>query len=126
MPFLARLAALQLGLQVVHVLDHARQGRATPAALTFVGALGAVVWVAVFVLARRRSPYTQPFTVLVGFATFSGFLAVHVLPHWSGAFSDPYAAAGVDAISWITLALPALVALWAGLAALPLRRTAVA
>lgn len=125
MPFLARLAALQLGLLVVHVVDHMRQDRPTPAELTYVGALGVAVWIAVLVLSRRRSAYAEPFTVAVGFGTFFAFVAVHVLPHWSGAFSDPYDAAGVDAISWITMALPALVGLWAGVAALPLRRRAL-
>lgn len=125
MPLLARIAALELGLLVVHVVDHMRQDRPTPAELTYVGALGFVAWAVVLVLALRRSALAAPATVLVGFGTLLGFVVVHVVPHWSGAFSDPYGAAGVDGVSWITMALPALVGLWAGLAALPPRRPAV-
>lgn len=125
MPLLARLATLELGLLVVHVVDHMRQDRPTPAELTYVGALGFVAWAVVLVLALRRPALAGPATVLVGFGTLLGFLLVHVVPHWSGALSDPYDAAGVDAISWITMALPALVGLGAALVALPRRRPAV-
>lgn len=118
MQLVVRLSILVLSLEVIHLVDHARQDRPTPAELTYVGALGFVATAVVLTLALRRHRFAPAAAVLVGLGTAVGFVAIHVVPHWSGALSDPYAAAHLDATSWITMLVPALAGLALGVAGL--------
>jgi len=55
-------------------------------------------------LALRRHPSAQRATSVAGFAVAAAYAIVHLPPDW-GPLSQPYAAIGVDALSWVDLAL---------------------
>jgi len=55
---------------------------------------------------------------LTGAVNTVGFIAVHVVPHWSG-FSQPFGQVGASALSWANLALTVGAA--AALAIVPVR-----
>lgn len=106
---IARASAVLLALLVLHVADHTlRQDRTTPSELGLVGTLGLIAVVVALVLAVARRPEAAPVAAVVGGATAIGFVAIHLLPHWS-AFSDPYEDHHLDALSWISM-LASLVA----------------
>ncbi len=108
---LVAVLALLLGLLVVHALDHSlRQSAPVPAEASTLGTAGFVTVGAALVLALLGSRWAWPLTALVAFGTFVGFLAVHLVPDW-GPFSQPYADIPVDALSWVAMLVPALVAL---------------
>lgn len=117
---LVRANALLFALLLVHVLDHARQDRGLPAEVSVVGLLGQVLVVVSLLLAMRSSTLAPDAAMAVGFGTAIGFVAVHASPHW-WALSDPYAAAGVDALSWIQLTLCVSAATWLGVVGLRAR-----
>ena len=103
MAFLARLAAVLLGLLVVHVLDHTfRQDRTTPSELGVVGTLGLVAVIVVLVAALMRRREAPVLAVLIGGGTAIGFVVVHLLPRW-GPLSDPYPELHLDALSWASM-----------------------
>jgi len=103
-----------LALLGLHALDHTlRQSAAVPTEASTLGTLGFVVTVAALVLALAGSRFAWPLTALVAFGTTFGFLAVHVAPDW-GPFSQPYADIPVDALSWVAMLVPAVVALGVG------------
>ena len=112
-PILLASAAL-LGITVLHILDHARQGRPLPGVLTAVGTLGLVMAGLSLYLAIRKHPLSAPAATFIGLSSVAGLVAVHILPHWS-IFSDPYHEVGVDALSWVNLALFILTALVLGM-----------
>lgn len=120
---LARAAAVLLALQVGHALDHIVNQPARDLALqvTAPGLAGTAASLVIVVLALRRRREAAPLAVLVGFGTAGGFVAVHLLPHWSG-FSDPYEDLTLNAVSWAMLTLPMLAAVTVG--ALGLRELA--
>lgn len=92
-----------LALTLLHDLDHVRQGRDLPLELEVVGALGTAGALGVFLWTLRRSKSSARVAVAFGLMTAVGLLMIHVLPRWS-AISDPYGEAGVDALSWASLA----------------------
>lgn len=113
-------AAVVVLLTLLHDLDHLRQGRDLPGALDLIGAAGTTASIVVFVWVARRGALAALAAALFGAVTTVGLVAIHVVPRWSF-FSDPYAAADVDAWSWIGLA--ALIAAGAALAAVGWSRT---
>jgi hypothetical protein len=116
MPALVRPSAVLLALLVVHVADHTlRQDRAVPGELSFLGSTGLIAAALVLALALRRRPEASALAVIVGAGTAVGFAAVHLLPHW-GAFSDPYPAAHLDALSWASMLASLLAGAWLALA----------
>lgn len=93
-----------MALTVLHDLDHVRQGRTLPLALNAIGAFGTLgafgllLWTL-----RRKDELVRRVAAVFGLITAFGLVAIHVLPHWS-AISDPYGAARVDWLSWVSLA----------------------
>jgi hypothetical protein len=107
---LGRAALLLVALAVLHDLDHLRQGRDEPAQIVALAITGWIATAVLLFLIARRHRYAAPFAAALGLSQAAGFVAVHVLPHWS-AFSDSYGDAGVDALSWALAILPILAAL---------------
>ena len=113
---LARTALLFVVLLVLHALDHGlRQDASVPSPLAVVGLSGTVVAAGVLVLALRRHPLAPPAAVFVGLGTALGFALAHLIPHWSGAFSQFYGDLDVDAVSWLSVGVTMAVALALGL-----------
>jgi hypothetical protein len=94
-----------LGAVILHDLDHLRQGRSIEGPVIGIGVIGDIAVITLVALAIRGSRWAPHAAVLVGFANFFGFIAVHVLPDW-GPLSDGYPKLGVDTLSWIAVALP--------------------
>jgi uncharacterized membrane protein YedE/YeeE len=101
-------------LIVIHDLDHVRQGRALGSELFGVGAVALITAIASLVLAARAHRLAPAAAVVVGFGNVVGIVLVHVAPHW-GRFSDPYAAAHVDWLSWAIIFAMMLVGLVLGM-----------
>ena len=113
-PVLIGALTMLLALLGLHALDHTlRQSAPVPAEASTLGTLGFVVTVAALLLALANSRFAWPLTALVAFGTTFGFLVVHVAPDW-GPFSQPYADIPVDALSWVAMLVPAVVALGVG------------
>lgn len=100
---LAAAAALFLAANIVHTLDHLRQGVDRLAAEVLAGgALLTLAAVLALVLALRRDQRAPVVCMGVGVAGALGVAASHLAPHWS-ALSDPYAGLGLDALSWAVM-----------------------
>jgi hypothetical protein len=85
---------------ILHTLDHQRQGTERLTAEIYAGgAVISVLAVVVLVMALRRSDKAPIACAVVGLWTAVGVAASHLAPHWS-AFSDPYPDLSVDALSW--------------------------
>jgi len=109
---------MMLALIVLHALDHSvRQSAPVPTEASTLGTVGFVATGAALALSLAGSRWAWPVTALVAFGTTFGFLAVHVAPDW-GPFSQPYADIPVDALSWVAMLVPAVVAFGVGLFAL--------
>jgi hypothetical protein len=106
---LGRAALVLVAADVAHALDHTRQGRGLAAEVYTAGVAGWVALGALLVLVARGHRLAAPYAAAVGAAVAVGFVAVHVLPHWS-AFSDPYPAWDPDALSWALVVVPLLAA----------------
>lgn len=90
---------------VLHTLDHQRQGTARLTTEIYVGgSVISILAIVTLVIALRRNPQAPLVATVVGFWTGLGVIASHILPHWS-AFSDPYPALHVDALSWVIVLL---------------------
>ncbi len=110
---LAKLNLLVLVLLVGHVVDHSvnQPARDLPATGGVIGIAGFVLLAASAIVALRRSPATATVSVFAGAVTAIGFVAVHVLPSWSDAVSDPYWDFSANALSWFLLLAPLAAAL---------------
>ena len=103
-------AVVLLAVTVIHDLDHAlRQSASPPSATSALGTVGLVATVVALGLALAGHGLAAPALALVGFGTALGFLAVHAVPDW-GPFSQPYEQTGADAVSWLAMLVPALIA----------------
>jgi hypothetical protein len=102
---LGRAALLLAAADVLHALDHTRQGRDLASEVYVAGVSGWIALALLLVLVARGHRLAAPYAAAVGASVAVGFLAVHVLPRWSS-FSDPYPDASVDALSWILVAVP--------------------
>jgi hypothetical protein len=100
-----------LAAVLLHDLDHIRQGRSVEALVIGLGVIGDVAAITMVALTIRGSGWAPIGAVVVGFATFLGFIAVHVVPDW-GALADGYPDLPVDALSWAMVAVPMVAALW--------------
>jgi len=100
---------------VAHDLDHLlnQPPRHLATQVVVPGFIGLASAIVAAILALRRHPLAPPASVLVGFGTAAGFIAVHLVPYWS-AFSDPYSRLDLNALSWLLVALPIAVAFLAG------------
>jgi hypothetical protein len=103
-----RLLIANIALAVLlagHVADHVlRQPADEQLGLvaSLPGLLGTVAVFVALALVVRGARHAAQFAGLVGLATAFGFVAVHLVPHWS-MFSDPYADRTLDAGSWIEM-----------------------
>ena len=98
------LAAIAfVAANVLHTLDHLRQGTGDLATEVLAGGtvLSALA-VVTLVLALRRHPRAPLWAAVVGTWSALGVIASHVAPHWS-AFSDSYFAIHADALSWAVM-----------------------
>src|SRR4051812_3439543 len=107
---LGRAALLLTAADVLHALDHARQGRDLSGEVYAAGIAGWIALAVLLVLVAREHRLAAPYAAAVGLSVAAGFVAVHGAPHWS-AFSDPYPDARVDALSWALAAVPVLAGL---------------
>src|SRR4051812_13325356 len=96
-------AAAFVAANVLHTLDHLRQGtgRLTPEVL-WGGTVLSVGAVVTLLLVLRGSPRAPLAAAAIGLGSAFGVAASHIAPHWS-AFSDPYPDLGVDALSWAVM-----------------------
>ena len=106
---LGRAALLLTALDVLHALDHTRQGRDLASEVYVAGVAGWIALALLLVLIARGHRLAAPYAALVGISVAVGFLAVHIAPHWSS-FSDPYSRFDPDALSWVLVALPIVAA----------------
>lgn len=102
---------------MLHDLDHLRQERSIEAFVLGLGVIGDIATLAMVALVIRGHRLAAHAAVLVGFANFFGFIAVHVVPDW-GPLSDGYPGLPVDALSWAIVFVPMTAALWVGLTGL--------
>lgn len=106
---LGRAALLLVAADVLHAVDHARQGRDLASEVYVAGVAGWIALGLLLVLVARGHRLAAPYAAAVGVSVAVGFLAVHVAPHWSS-FSDPYARFDPDALSWALVVVPVLAA----------------
>jgi hypothetical protein len=107
---LGRAALLLVAADVLHALDHARQGRDLSSEVYVAGVAGWIALAVLLVLVARGHRLAASYAAAVGLSVAVGFLAVHVAPHWSS-FSDPYPAWDPDALSWALVVVPIVAAL---------------
>jgi hypothetical protein len=112
-----------LAAVILHDLDHLRQGRSVEPLVVAIGVVGDIAVITMAVLALRGSRLAPQAAVLVGFANFFGFIAVHVVPDW-GPLADGYPDISVDGLSWAIVYIPMAAALWLGIAGLVRLRSA--
>lgn len=106
-----------LAANVVHTLDHLRQGiGGLTAEILTAGSLLTVAAIAVLVLVLRRDARATVLALGVGLSGAAGIAAAHLAPHWS-AFSEPYPGAGLDALSWAVMVAELTAAVWLAAAA---------
>ena len=108
---LGRASLLLVVADVLHALDHTRQGRTLGAEVYAAGVAGWIALAVLLVLVARGHPLAAPYAFAVGASVAVGFVLVHLAPHWS-AFSDPYSAFSPDALSWLLVALPVAAGVW--------------
>jgi hypothetical protein len=106
---LGRAALLLTAADVLHALDHIRQGRDLASEVYAAGVSGWIALALLLWLIARGHRLAAPYAAAVGVSVAAGFLAVHVAPHWSS-FSDPYSAFHPDALSWALVVVPVLAA----------------
>jgi hypothetical protein len=113
---LSLAAAAFVAANVLHSLDHLRQGTGDLATEVLAGGtVLSVLAVLTLVLALRRHPRAALWAAVVGSWSALGVIASHVAPHWS-AFSDSYFAIHADALSWIVMLGEVAAAAYLGLA----------
>jgi hypothetical protein len=95
---------------LLHGADHLRQGRTLAPEVLWGGTALAVVAFATLPLTLTRHPRAPLAAVAVGLWTAIAVSASHLAPHWS-AFSDPYSAQSLDALSWAAMLLEIAAAL---------------
>lgn len=110
----------------LHAADHLRRSFSTltPEVL-WAGNLQTVGAAATLVLIFRRHRWAPLAAIAIGFPSAVGFVAAHLLPHWS-AFSDSFIGARpeahVNAFSWLAAVGEILADLWLGWAGLQVVR----
>jgi len=106
-----------LGANVMHTLDHLRQGTGDLATEVLLGGtLLSIGAVATLFLALTRHQHAALVAAVVGLSSAAGVAAAHIAPHWS-AFSDSYPEISADALSWAVMLIELGAALVLGLVA---------
>ena len=111
-------AAAFVVANVLHTLDHLRQGVAglSPAILAGGSVLSLLALVAL-AMAIRLHPRAPAFCAVVGVSGTVGIASSHLAPRWSS-LSDPYPDLPVDALSWAVMLIEIVAALVLGIVAL--------
>jgi hypothetical protein len=107
-----------MAANILHTLDHFRQGLDGLSAAIFAG--GTTLTVLAFVtmvLALQRHPRAPALAAVVGISGAIGIASSHLAPHWSS-LSDSYPEIGADALSWAVVLLEIGAALVLGIVAL--------
>jgi|1185.fasta_scaffold584174_2 hypothetical protein len=102
---LGRAALVLTVADVLHAVDHTRQGRHLASEVYVAGVAGWIALAVLLVLIARRHPLAAMYAAAVGASVAFGFVLVHVAPHWS-ALSDPYSGFDADALSWALVVVP--------------------
>jgi hypothetical protein len=112
---LSLAAAAFVAANVLHTLDHLRQGTGDLATEILAGGtVLSILAVITLLLALRRHPRTSLWAAVVGTWSALGVIASHIAPHWS-AFSDSYFEIDADALSWAVMLAEVLAAAYLGL-----------
>ena len=111
---LSLAAAIFVAANLLHSLDHLRQGTGDLATEVLAGGtvLSALA-VLTLVLALRHHPRAPLWAAVVGTWSALGVIASHIAPHWS-AFSDSYFEIHADALSWVVMLAEVLAAAYLG------------
>jgi hypothetical protein len=112
---LSLAATAFVAANVLHTLDHLRQGTGDLATEVLAG--GTVLSslaVLTLALALRRHPRAPLWAAVVGTWSALGVIASHIAPHWS-AFSDSYFEIDADALSWAVMLAEVAAAAYLGL-----------
>ena len=100
---LALASIVFVAANVLHTLDHLRQGTGDlTTEILVAGTLLSLSAIATLYLVLRRHPHAPLVAAVVGFSGAAGVAASHIAPHWS-ALSDPYPDISVDALSWAVM-----------------------
>jgi hypothetical protein len=102
---LRRTGAVFIAALLLHGADHLRRGVDAVTTHVFVaGNVQLVLAVIAVALVFRRHPLAPAAAVAVGLPSAVGFVAAHLLPHWS-AFSDAFTGSvrgpDVNVFSWL-------------------------
>jgi hypothetical protein len=112
---LSLAAAAFVAANLLHTLDHLRQGTGGLATEIMAGGtVLSILAVLTLVLALRRHPRAALWAAVVGTWSALGVIASHIAPHWS-AFSDSYFEIDADALSWAVMLAEVLAAAYLGL-----------
>jgi len=112
---LSLAATAFVAANVLHTLDHLRQGTDDLATEILAGGtVLSILAVLTLVLALRRHPRAALWAAVVGTWSALGVIASHIAPHWS-AFSDSYFEIDADALSWAVMLAEVLAAAYLGL-----------
>jgi hypothetical protein len=108
-------AAAYVAANVLHTLDHLRQGAGGLATEVLAGGtVLSVLAVLTLMLAVRRHPRAALWAAVVGTWSALGVVASHMAPHWS-ALSDSYFEIHADALSWAVMLAEVAAAAYLGL-----------
>src|SRR6478752_6875525 len=100
---LLRANILFLAANLLHTVDHQRQGTGGLSWEIFVGGSAiTIAAIASLVLAYRHDERAAIFGAVLGLSAAAGIAASHLAPHWS-ALSDSYPQIHADAISWVVV-----------------------
>jgi hypothetical protein len=119
---LGRATLLLVAVHVLHDLDHVRQGTSAPGEVVGTAVAGWLATIVLVVLVARGHRLAPLYAAVFGITFALGFVAVHVLPHWS-AFSASYAESGADALSWLLAFVPIAAGLYLSAEAVRALRT---
>jgi hypothetical protein len=112
---LSLAAAAFVAANVLHTVDHLRQGTGDLAIEILAGGtVLSILAVITLLLALRRHPRASLWAAVVGTWSALGVIASHIAPHWS-AFSDSYFEIDADALSWAVMLAEVLAAAYLGL-----------
>ena len=113
---LSLAAAAFVAANVLHSLDHLRQGTGDLATEVLAGGtVLSILAVLTLVLALRHHPRAPLWAAVVGTWSALGVIASHVAPHWS-ALSDSYFEIHADALSWVVMLAEVVAAAYLGFA----------
>jgi hypothetical protein len=112
---LALAATAFVAANLLHTLDHLRQGTDDLATEVFAGGtVLSILAVLTLVLALRHHPRAALWAAVVGTWSALGVIASHMAPHWS-ALSDSYFEIHADALSWVVMLAEVVAAAYLGL-----------